>query len=214
MMSSLKSRNVTNGVMKKTRIKKQKKPLTYVEAHNKAYWAFHKSSRILLWAGILNIAGLLIGLIQAYAEPIYIADYIEGSILFTALGGKTTLNFSLGFAMSAFFSRLIELAALPIAGFIVLIVIISIIFSALGVFLGVFSAQGKKWALFTGFGFYLLDTAFIVGCYLIGEPVSFLWIFIGVHFIVLGFLCVAIFQYYHLHTIEKVYHSAEKGDKQ
>lgn len=197
--------------MKNKKERKQKKKLTYVEAHNKAYWAFHKSSRILLWAGVLNIAGLLIGLIQAYVEPIYIVDFIDGSILFTALGGQTTLNFSLGFAMSAFFSRLIELAGLPLGGFIALIVIIALLFSALAVFLGVFSSQGKKWALFTGFGFYLLDTVFVIGCYLLGEPITFLWIFIGIHFIVLGFICLAVFQYYNLHTIEKIYHPGNEA---
>ncbi|MPN48670.1 hypothetical protein SDC9_196282 [bioreactor metagenome] len=47
--------------------------------------------------------------------------------------------------------------------------------------------------------------AMIIPCYLIGEAIIYLWIMIGLHVIILGFLGVAIYQYYNLFTIEKIY---------
>lgn len=190
--------------MKKKRIKKEKKPLTYVEAHNKAFWAFHKSSRILVWAGILNVAGLLISLIQTTDASIPPAYFIDSSYLAARLI-STNYNFSLGFSTGSFVFRLLEGVEMHVAGFIASIIVIAIVLSAISIILGVFASQGKKWALFTGFGLYLADMAMIIACYALGEPASYLWIMIGVHVVILAFLIVAVFQYYNLHTIEKVY---------
>lgn len=94
---------------------------------------------------------------------------------------------------------------MPVAGFLAAIIAIAIVFSAISILLGVFASQGKKWALFSGFSFYIADMAMIIGCYALGEPTSYLWIMIGVHIVIIAFLSVAVFQYYNLHTIEKVY---------
>lgn len=190
--------------MKKKQIKKEKKPLTYVEAHNKAFWAFHKSSRILIWAGILNVAGLLISLIQTTDASILPVYFIEPSYLASRLV-HTSYNFSLGFSTGSFIFRLLEGVDMHIAGFIALVIVIAVIFSTISIVFGVFASQGKKWALFTGFGLYLADMAMIVACYALGEPSVYLWIMIGIHVVILAFLSVAVFQYYNLHTIEKVY---------
>jgi hypothetical protein len=184
--------------------RKEKKQLTYAEAHNKAFWAFHKSSRILIWAGVLNMAGLLITLLQGYIDSLQPQYFIEGTVLFNTLMA-TRFNYSLGFSIDSLFNRLIEMQSLADVWFVISIIAIAIVMSAFSIMLGVFASQGKKIALFGGTAFYLLDFVAIIGCYLLGEPSIYLWIMFGLHIVILFFLLVAIFEYYNLFTIEKIY---------
>lgn len=184
--------------------KKEKKPLTYAEAHNKAFWAFHKSSRIMIWAGVLNVAGLIVGIVQRFTEALEPAFFITDTYLSSKLGGSF-FNFSLCFSTNSFVFRLFEAMNLGDIGFLSIIIGIAIVFTAGAVLLGVFASQGKKWALVGEVVFYILDMAMIIPCYLIGEAIIYLWIMIGLHVIILGFLGVAIYQYYNLFTIEKIY---------
>ena len=48
--------------------KKDKAKLTYAEEHNKAYSAYKKASQIGIWAGVLNVVGLLIAILQVNFE--------------------------------------------------------------------------------------------------------------------------------------------------
>ena len=187
-----------------TKNKKEKKPLTYAEAHNKAFWAFHKSSRIMIWAGVLNVAGLIIGIVQRFTESLSPSFFISDTFLSAKLGGSF-YNFSLCFSTNSFVFRLLETLKWADAGFISLIIGIAILFTAGAVVLGVFASQGKKWALISEIIFYIFDMAMIIPCYLIGEATIYLWIMIGLHVVILGFLGVAIYQYYNLFTIEKIY---------
>ena len=50
------------------RIKKEKKPLTYQEEHNKALDRFKKSSRLIIWVGVLNVISLLIAIINYFTQ--------------------------------------------------------------------------------------------------------------------------------------------------
>lgn len=193
--------------------RKNKKELTYAEAHNKAFWAYNKASRVLIWVGILNVIGLMIGIIQH--SMIHPDNYYKFSVesLLGASIVKSGFQYSLCLASNSFMFRLIEIQAfnlfenpsLSFVGFISICVIIAILFAAGCVYISMQASLGKKWALYTAIGFYLFDTLMISGCYIIGEASELLWIIAGLHVIVLVFLFIALYQYYKLLEIEKRY---------
>lgn len=197
--------------------KRNKKNYSYAEAHNRAFWAFNKSSKIMIWASVFNVIGLMIGIIQQ-ANTDFSSYYLfsEGSLLFNNVY-RSGFQYSLCFSTNSFIFRLLEIPffnvrdgnAMPVA-FFSIIIPIAISFSGLMVYISITASQGKKWALYTQTIFYVFDTLMIVGCYLIGESIDILWIMVGLHVIILVFLGVSIYQYYHLFVIEKIY----KGQNQ
>ena len=52
----------------KKKTKKAKAPRSYVAMHNAAVTRFQKSSRIFIWAGVLNFVGLIIANVRLVAE--------------------------------------------------------------------------------------------------------------------------------------------------
>lgn len=199
--------------MKKRKIRKSKKTLTYAEAHNRAFLAYNKASRVIIWAAILNVIGLMVAIIQQAMTKF--DDYFVFAL--NSLLGSTVVSsgfqFSLCYGINSFIFRLLEIPfanklgdqTLSYASYIIILVIIAILISAITVYVSVLASQGKKAALYGEIIFYILDTFMIVGCYIIGEASEILWILIGLHVIVLFFLGMALFQYYKLFEIEKIY---------
>lgn len=197
---------------KQVKKKKSKKVLTYAQAHNKALRSYQKSSRIMIWAGVFNIFGLMIDLIQNATQQISPATFIEGTLLGNSLS-FSTYQYAFCFSSNSFLFRIFEMLtfyrlgdpSLDFVWFIVIIMAISLIFSSLAILAGIYASQGKKIAFYGQIIFYLVDTIMILACYLIGEASEYLWIMLGLHVIIWFFLIISIYEYYHLFAIEKIY---------
>ena len=175
--------------------KKAKKPrvLSYEEKHNRHYGYFSKASRVLLWAGIINVVSLLVSIIQAYTN--------EGSsIYFYFCFGFNDLIFKLLYNNVTYFST---------SGmwlYIIIIILIAMISSAGSVLLSINAAKGKKFFLWFGFGFYIIDTLLIALCYYFGgESITSIWFMIAFHAIIIAFQCVSLYEYYKIVALAKQY---------
>lgn len=205
--------------------RRKKKTLTYVEAHNRAFSIFLKASTIMIWAAVFNVFGVMLTIIQYAMNAEISAIFIKDSYLYTHLV-SSTYQYSLCFSSNSFIFRFIEVLnrdiyqttpILETHWFYLITIVISIIFAAGVSFLAILTRSGKKWAMITNAVFYGIDTMMILGCYLIGEDIALLWIMIGVHVIILFFIFIGIFEYFHLFEIEKAYmkhheHVVEIGD--
>ena len=197
-------------------LKKKKKPLSYVEAHNKAFKLFQKAALIMIWAAVFNVFGLFISIIQVISSSgELVSKFADGSFLYNnTLYAGSTFQYSLCYASNSFIFRLLETLTfnpyssaqtLPTSWFYALIIIISLIFSSITAYLSVQARNGKFYALLASAIFYGVDTLMIIDCYLIGEDLSNIWIMIGVHVIILIFIFIAIFEYVRLFEIEKLH---------
>ena len=169
--------------------KRPKKELTYEEAHNKAFSRYKKSSQILIWAGALNVIGLIVAFAQLNTETF-------------------SFNPFLCFASNNLIFRLLTyIPWLKDVDFLwyIFCIIIAIASSAGLVLLGVFAQQGKKSALFTGVGLYLFDTFCVISLNFVGESITNLWLVAGIHVIIMAFLCVAIYEYFNIIKIAEKY---------
>lgn len=197
-------------------LKKKKKQLTYVEAHNKAFRLFQKASLIMIWAAVFNVFGLFISIIQVISSNgELVSKFAFNSFLYNnTLYAGSTFQYSLCYASNSFIFRLFETLTfnpfpntpkLDTHWFYVIIIVISLIFSSITAFLSVQARNGKFYALLSSAIFYGVDTLMIIACYLIGEDMSNIWITIGVHIIILIFIFIAIFEYARLFEIERLH---------
>lgn len=193
--------------------RKKKKTLTYVEAHNKAFSIFSKASTIMIWAGVFNVFGVMLTIIQYAMTNELAATFIKGSYFYGQMV-SSTYQFSLCFSSNTLIFRLLEIlnhsiyASTPILEthfFYAIIIVISIIFAALVSYFAILTRSGKRWAMITNGVFYALDTIMVLPLYLLGEDISLLWITLGVHIIILFFVAIGIFEYFHLFEIEKAH---------
>lgn len=170
--------------MKKDKIKRPKRVLTYEEKHNRYLGNFKKFASVLIWVGVLNVVSLIIALIQAVTG--------QAAMFFTFCFGFSNLSF-----------RLLGLIKIFHEGwewlYYVLVFIIAILFSSISIIIGVFSGQAKKKYLWLGFILYIIDTLAIIPCRLfLGENDSVMWMMFLLHIIVIGFIAFAIMQYYRI----------------
>ena len=64
------------------------------------------------------------------------------------------------------------------------------------VLLSVFASQGKKKWLWAAVIAYAIDALLIIASYFLGENIASIWMMFGLHLIVLGFLAIAVREYY------------------
>ena len=166
--------------------KKEKKPLSYVSVHNAAVVRFQKSSRIFIWAAVVNFFGLIIGHIQY-------------------LAGNTLIPFSFCYGVSNFFLNLLWYGTTISEIWIMVIAyVVSFILSGVTAWMGVMCSQARKNFLIACAIFYLIDWVFVLLAYFIAYgPWSGLMFNGGIHVIISFFLIIAIYEYYNVIKIEK-----------
>ncbi len=182
--------------------KREKRPITYGEAHNKAVRMFKRSSIFLLWAGIVNLFAVIIGVIQSAA----------GSILSSEICKITwpTSGYALSFSIQIFLNSLLVPAMDPgLAYFLMLLIAAG--FSALFVFIGLFASKGRLGLLIAGGALYALD---FVGMFFVYgfTQVPAVWtnyaFTLATHAIIFAAVVVAIIEYYNVIHIEKIFKGA------
>ena len=162
--------------------KRQKRILTYEEEHNKHFWRYQKASRVLIWAGAINVVSLIVSVIQS-------------------LVNKTTLFFYLCFGLDDVLYQVLRLVPFFQTStgayfYIASILAISIITSSGAVLISVFASQGKKnylWAMVIA---YAIDSLLIIASYFLGENIASIWMMFALHIIILAFLAIAVYEYY------------------
>lgn len=165
---------------------KEKRKPSYVELHNNAVIRFQKSSRIFIWAGVVNFIGLIIGHIQ----------YATGSV--------ANPPFYFCFGMGNFLFDLLYNSGLDIVWLYVIAYIVSFLLTGGAVLLGVFSSQAKRNILFTTVSIYFIDWVFVLlAFFLAGETWTGLLFNGGIHVIITFFLILAVYEYYNVINIEK-----------
>lgn len=173
---------------RKIRFFKREKPqLTYEEAHNKAYWKYSKAAGIFIWAGILNVVGLIFAIIQYHG------------------GATLSYDFYLCFLSNTAIFRLFALTSLDIAPLYVIYFVIACASSSGLILCSVFAKQGKKNALFIGTIIYFIDLFCAIPSYFLGENVTNLWLSIAIHIIISSFSVIAIYEYFHIIRIAEKY---------
>lgn len=165
------------------RKKKEKPVLTYEEEHNKHFWRYQKSSRVLIWAGAINFVSLVVSIIQAIVTK-------ESSLFFYFCFGIDDVIFQ-ALALIPFFQT-------DVGSYFYLasIILVAMITTAGAVLLSVFASQGKKKWLWAAVIAYAIDALLIIASYFLGENIASIWMMFGLHLIVLGFLAIAVREYY------------------
>ncbi len=165
------------------RKKKEKPVLTYEEEHNKHFWRYQKSSRVLIWAGAINFVSLVVSIIQAIVTK-------ESSLFFYFCFGIDDVIFQ-ALALIPFFQT-------DVGSYFYLasIVLVAMITTAGAVLLSVFASQGKKKWLWAAVIAYAIDALLIIASYFLGENIASIWMMFALHLIVLGFLAIAVREYY------------------
>ena len=196
-------------------LKRKKKTLGYIDAHNKAFRIFQKAALIMIWAAVFNVFGLFITIIQYVTSGEMVAKFSEGTYLYNnILYAGSTFQYSLCYSTNSLLFRLLETITfnpftstqvLQTHWFYLLIILISIVFSGITAYLSVLARSGKLYALLANAIFYGIDTLVIVACWILGEDLTYIWIMIGMHVIILFFIFIAIFEYVHLYEIEKLH---------
>lgn len=161
--------------------------VSYVDTHNNAVIRYRRACKTFIWAGVVNFVGLIVGVIQYYAQ------------------GNEFMPFFYCFGTCDFVFTLLE----PILGlnsvwFWLIVAVLLIATTSGAVLLGLFSSQGKKVVLYTMLGVYLVDWIMVfLAFFVAGESWIGLLINAGIHVIVSFFLIVALYQYYNVINIEK-----------
>lgn len=166
---------------------------SYVTLHNNAVLRFQKSSRIFIWAGIVNFVGLIIGNIQY------------------ATGNVEIPPFYFCFGVSDFAFSLLYYSGMNVVTLYVIAYIVSFVLTGGAVALGVFSSQAKKKALFAEVIIYFVDWVFVLLAFFIANET---WIGLlfngGIHAIITFFLVIAVYEYYNVFNIEKRFEKVKK----
>ena len=163
--------------------KKEKPVLTYEEEHNKHFWRFQKSSRVLIWAGAINFVSLVVSIIQAIVNK-------ESSLVFYFCFGIDDVIFQ-SLALIPFFQT-----TTGSYFYLAAIILVAIITTSGAVLLSVFASQGKKKWLWASVIAYAIDALLIIPAYFLGENIASIWMMFALHLIVLGFLAIAVREYY------------------
>ncbi len=183
-----------------------KRPITYLEAHNKAVRLYQKSSIFLLWSGILNIFSLIIGIVQVATYRMNEDNIIAGLSYYWPKSG-----YSLSYSLQQLINNALLRANMGIAvNFI--IILIGLLLSVAFAFMGFYASRGKKWVLLLGSGLYALDFALMFFIYSFGI-IPFYWtnyaFTLASHALILGACILAIIEYYNVVHIEVTF----KGKK-
>lgn len=166
--------------------KSKKKDLTYEEEHNKAYSAYKKASQIGIWAGVLNVIGLLIAIIQVNSEEMAFN-------LFFCFGAEHL--FLKGILKTPFMQNNVPL-------FYVIGAITAILISTYFILTSVFAKQGKRKALYMMFIGYCVDTLCLIPLGASGiETATNLWLSGAIHAIIFIFMAIALYEYYKIINI-------------
>lgn len=166
--------------------RKEKRKASYVELHNNAVIRFKKSSRIFIWAGVVNFVGLIIGHIQY------------------ATGNVANPPFYFCFGVGNFLFNLLYYSELEIVWLYVIAYVVSFLLTGGAVLLGVFSSQAKKNILFVTVGAYFVDWVFVLLAFFVAnETWTGLLFNGGIHAIITFFLILAVYEYYNVINIEK-----------
>ncbi|MGM9873605.1 MAG: hypothetical protein ACI31G_01625 [Bacilli bacterium] len=172
-------------------LKRKKRQLSYVDAHNKAVNLYKKSASALIWAGIFNVVGSIFFTVSGSND---LTNFLGAFLCF----GTNTFIFSLPSTYSFLLSYLPWSAILYIA--------ISFALSAIYCMLGFFSLNGNKKFLYSGIGLYFVDWIMLIMCYFFETPgVSndSLYLLLGVHLVITIFLLIALYQRYKVIELEK-----------
>lgn len=176
------------------RKKKQRAPRSYVAMHNAAVTRFQKSSRIFIWAGVVNFVGLIIANIQLVA------------------GKSEQMPFYFCFGiLNYLFNVLHYYTSISTVWFYIVVYASSLLCSAGAVLLGVKASQPSKKALFACVGIYFVDWIFVLLAFFLAKET---WIGLlfngGIHAIITFFLIFAVYEYYNVFNIEKRFEKPKK----
>lgn len=179
--------------------RKNRQPISYVDAHNNAVTKYRRACKAFIWVGVVNFVGLLIGVIQYYAQ-----------------GSAETVPFYYCFGLCDFlFNLLARVQGLHVALFWAIVGVITTATTVGAVLLGLFSAQGKKVLLFTIAGIYLADWIFaLLAFFVVTNDTIGLMIDAGIHVVASFFIILAIFEYYNVINIEKTYNKQKSESKE
>lgn len=176
--------------------------MSYSTAHNKAVKMYQKTSIFLLWAGVVNVFAIVIGVIQLAAGSL-VTDFA-----FSWPSSGFAMSFSFQIMLNSIMIRSLEQVVADI-----LMIITGIAFGGLFAFLGFMASKGKKLFLFLGTGLYALDFAAMFFVYESGN-VARIWtnyaFTLVTHAIILVACFIAIIQYYNVIHIEKVFKGENK----
>lgn len=164
---------------------KKKPQLTYTEAHNKAVRLYRKTAIFLLWAGVISVLATIIGVFRSES------------------------GYGMSLAVNIYIFRLIATLALEDYIQYIIFFAVSVGTGALFAALGFFAQQGKKVFLFVGLGLYLADFAAVFFVYGANWKTTYAFT-IATHLVILAALIIAVFEYYHVITIEKLYRGTSK----
>ena len=168
--------------------RREKKKLSYVDAHNNAVTKYRRACKAFIWVGVVNFVGLLVGIIQFYIQ-----------------GSADSVPFYYCFGISEFLFSFMQ-GRVPTALFWVIVTIFTTATTAGAVLLGLFSSHGKKKLLFTMVSIYFVDWVFVLLAYfLVTGNVIGLMINAGIHVVATFFIILAVFEYYNVINIEKTY---------
>lgn len=176
------------------RKKKQRAPRSYVAMHNAAVTRFQKSSRIFIWAGVVNFVGLIIANIQLVA------------------GKSEQMPFYFCFGiLNYLFNVLHYYTSISTVWFYIVVYASSLLCSAGAILLGVKASQPSKKALFACVGIYFVDWIFVLLAFFLAKET---WIGLlfngGIHAIITFFLIFAVYEYYNVFNIEKQFEKPKK----
>ena len=181
--------------------RKAKREIGYVAAHNRAVNLYKKTSTFLLWAGVLNVFSVIIGIIQMMANSNLVVN--EQAYNWPRSG------FALSFSLQIFLnSLLINNLDKVLAD--VLIILIALSLGALFAFFGVFASKGKLLFLVGGSVIYLLDFVamfFVYNMFMIEQLRTWTnYAFtLASHVVILIAMTIAIAMYLTVIEIEKKY---------
>lgn len=181
--------------------KRQKHQFTYSEAHNKAVKMYQRSAIFLLWAGVVNVFAIVIGVIQLAANS------LVTQVQFPWPTSGFAMSFSVQILLNSVMIKSLDSLAADI-----LMIIIGLVLGGLFAALGFFASKGKRWVLLLGTALYAIDFGIMFFVYESGF-VARLWtnyaFTLVTHIVVLVACIVAIVEYYNVIHIEKVF----KGNK-
>ena len=163
-----------------------KKPKTYSTLHNRAVRLFQKSSKIMIWAAILNLCGAIFGLMM--------------------LANSNQSGFGGGYSLclgTAHYLFLVVQTYVPdaVAGNI-LIILIAAIFSALLIVFASFSMRVNIVWIIISFVFYFIDSIVSIFSFLDTGFANYC-VAMFCHIVILLFAFLCLYSYYNVISIEK-----------
>lgn len=174
-----------------------KKPKTYSTLHNRAVTIFQKSSKIMIWAAILNICGALFGMMLSSSN--------SGE---TGFGGGYALCLgTVHYLILVMQWNLLDNIVL----LNVLIFLIAAVFSALLIVFASFSIKINIVWIIISFAFYLCDSIVAVFSFLNTGFANYCVAMIT-HIIILFFAFLCVFSYYNVIAIEKRFKNVQVKD--